>query len=103
MGLSGGAWTALRMTQLVEMRQAAFRALMNESAATVVLCQWAKELLLRNGISAAKMSLSRHGLRQTIFGSDVAVAPHDLGAANGKKSQSLRLVFWGGLYFTKCQ
>jgi glycosyltransferase involved in cell wall biosynthesis len=63
-GLSGGVWTALRMTELIELRQAAFLSLMREVDHTVVVCGWARDLLLRNGVPADKITVSRHGLAQ---------------------------------------
>lgn len=61
LGASGGLWTALRMTELIELRHAAFRALMREADHVVALCQWVKELLLRNGVPAEKVTVSRQG------------------------------------------
>jgi glycosyltransferase involved in cell wall biosynthesis len=65
-GLSGGLWTALRMTDLVQLRHSAFRALMAEVDHVVALCQWAKDLLLHNGVPAAKIMMSQHGLSQPL-------------------------------------
>lgn len=62
MGLAGGVWTALRMTDLVRLRQQAFRALVSEADGVVALSNWSRDLLVRNGVSAAKITLSRHGL-----------------------------------------
>ncbi len=67
-GLSGGLWTALRMTELMQMRHAAFRALMGEVNHVIALCQWTKELLLRNGVPEAKITVSHHGLPQALAG-----------------------------------
>jgi glycosyltransferase involved in cell wall biosynthesis len=61
-GLQGGPWTALRMAELVALRQSAFRGLMNEVDHIVALCQWTKDLLVENGVPAEKITLSRHGL-----------------------------------------
>jgi len=63
-GASGGMWTALRMTELVELRHAAFRKLMVEVDHVIALCQWVKELLLRNGVAPEKVTVSRQGLCQ---------------------------------------
>jgi len=64
--LSGGIWTALRMTQLIELRHASFRALMNEVDHIIAVCQWVKDLLLRNDILTEKVIVSRQGLCQDI-------------------------------------
>ncbi len=61
-GVRGGAWTALRMAELLELRSAAFRALTKEADHLVALCQWTKELLTRNGVPADKITISRHGI-----------------------------------------
>ena len=61
-GASGGGWTALRMTALVEHRHAAVRALLEEVDEIVALCQWVHDLLVRNGVPARKIHLSRHGV-----------------------------------------
>jgi glycosyltransferase involved in cell wall biosynthesis len=63
-GLQGGVWTALRMPELLALRHSAFRDLMQEVDHIVVLCQWSKDLLVRNGVPAEKIMLSRHGLSQ---------------------------------------
>lgn len=61
-GLSGGAWTALRMTALLSLRFEALRALLDEVDHIVVLCQWTKALLTRNNVPQAKITHSPHGL-----------------------------------------
>lgn len=61
-GRSGGPWTALRMRHLLAGRHAAIRALLAEADALVVLAEWTRALLLRNGVPAARITLSRHGL-----------------------------------------
>ena len=63
-GASGGLWTALRMSELVQLRQRAFRELMDEVDQVVALCHWSKELLLSNGVPAQKITVSPHGLAQ---------------------------------------
>ena len=61
-GVSGGAWTVLRTTELVALRHEAFRRLTFEVDHVVALCQWVKQLLLRNGVPASKITVSRQGL-----------------------------------------
>lgn len=60
-GLSGGGWTALRMTELVERRHATFHAMVEEVDQIIALCQWTKDLLVRNNVSAEKITVSRYG------------------------------------------
>ncbi len=61
LGLSKAA-TALRMRELVELRHAAFRSLMQESDRVISVCQWVHELLVLNGVPAAKLTLCRQGV-----------------------------------------
>ncbi len=60
--LSGGLWTALRMTDLVALRHEAFRNLMEEVDQVVSLCSWTTDLLAANGVPREKIRLCRHGL-----------------------------------------
>ena len=60
--VSGGLWTALRMTELVELRHASFRNLMREADHIIALCQWVKDLLFRNGVPEGKVTVSRQGV-----------------------------------------
>jgi glycosyltransferase involved in cell wall biosynthesis len=61
-GLSGGAWTALRMQELVALKHATFHALIDEADRIIALCQWTKDLLVRNNVPSEKVSVSRHGI-----------------------------------------
>jgi glycosyltransferase involved in cell wall biosynthesis len=61
-GLSGGPWTALRMTELLELRAGAIRSLMAEADHVVAVCGWARDVLRRNGVPEHKITVSRHGL-----------------------------------------
>jgi glycosyltransferase involved in cell wall biosynthesis len=61
-GLSGSIWTALRMTELVTLRQQAFRDLMVEVDRVISLCSWTTDLLVANGVPPEKVTLCRHGL-----------------------------------------
>ena len=62
-GASGGVWTALRMTGLTERHQTTVRALFEEVHQIVALCDWTRDLLLRNGVPAEKITQSsRHGV-----------------------------------------
>jgi glycosyltransferase involved in cell wall biosynthesis len=61
-GLSGGPWTALRMTELLALRADAIRSLMAEADHVVAVCRWARDVLRRNGVPGPKITVSRHGL-----------------------------------------
>lgn len=100
-GLSGGPWTALRMSQLLEMRGAAFEALMTEVNRVVVLCQWTKDLLIRNGISIDKISLCRHGVNQMTSTEFASSARRDLNISRRRRHQAIRIAFLGRLHPTK--
>jgi glycosyltransferase involved in cell wall biosynthesis len=61
-GLSGRIWTAVRMTELVALQQATFRRLMEDVDHIVAMCHWVKDLLVCNGVPAARITVSRQGL-----------------------------------------
>ena len=84
--------TALDMRHLVDRRTSAVREFLDHADHIVVVCNWIREVLRRNGVSNSKMTLSRQGL------------PHP--AANVKAQRRaagnpLRLVFVGRLHKTK--
>jgi glycosyltransferase involved in cell wall biosynthesis len=60
--LRGGPWTATRMTDLLEHQRNALLAFLALPRQIVVLCEWAAEVLRRNGVPTSKLTLSRHGL-----------------------------------------
>lgn len=94
-GLSGGVWTALRMSELVALRHAAFRSLMTEVDHVVALCQWVKDLLLRNGVPAEKITVSRQGVWQS---NGHAARPSGPTRTTGPR---LRILFLGRIDPTK--
>lgn len=95
MGLTGGVWTALRMTEFMELRHAAFRSLMAEADHIVALCEWVQRVLLINGVPSAKITVSRQGLPQEAV-NDRAIPEQPRG-----KSSPLRIIFLGRLDPTK--
>lgn len=62
LGLSGGPWTALRMSSLIEGRHAAARELFGAVDRFVALAPWVEQLLIRNGAPAAKIARVPHGI-----------------------------------------
>ncbi len=82
-GLSGGFWTALRMSGLIDLRHAAFRALMEEADRIVALCQWTKDLLVLNDVPAEKITVCRHGIVTNGDGTGDASVVTCLASANG--------------------
>jgi glycosyltransferase involved in cell wall biosynthesis len=94
LGLAGGPWTGLRMTELVRNQHDAFRTFMNAVDRIVVLCDWAGALLELNSIPVEKLVLSRHGLPQS------AALLSDLPRTR-RQHVPLRVVFLGRLHPTK--
>lgn len=94
MNLSGGVWTALRMTELMSYRHAAFDALMKEVDHVVAVSSWVKDVLVGNHVPPAKITVIRQGLCHTQFaltkdrGEDASEAP-------------LKIAFFGRLDPTK--
>jgi glycosyltransferase involved in cell wall biosynthesis len=66
LGLSSRPWTALRMSDLIEQRHDAIRALLTEVDHCIALCQWVKDLLLHIGVPDHKITVSRQGLCHTL-------------------------------------
>lgn len=58
----GGAWTALRMSSLLERRHGSVMTALRSVDRIVVLTPWVEALLKANGISADRMVHSPHGL-----------------------------------------
>ena len=95
LGLAGGAWTGLRMTDLVQQRHAAVRRFLQQMDHVVVVCGWAGDLLLGNGVPAEKLTLSRHGLPPRPAGG--VARP----AGPGARRDALRVAYVGRLDPTK--
>jgi len=93
LGLSGGLWTALRMRSLVALRHQTVSALFHEVDHIVALCQWVKDLLLRNGVAAERLTVCRHGLAQVDAGEARERIPAE--------ARPLRVAFLGRLHPTK--
>jgi glycosyltransferase involved in cell wall biosynthesis len=69
-GLNGGLWTALRTNELTELRHANFRRLMAEADQVVSVCEWARTLLVRNGVDPSKIVVSRQGIASAVRNSE---------------------------------
>jgi glycosyltransferase involved in cell wall biosynthesis len=61
-GLSGGAWTAVRMRGLTEQRFDALRSLFHGVDRFVALVPWVRALLVANGVQESRIIDSRHGI-----------------------------------------
>lgn len=93
-GLAGGAWTALAMRELLRLRDETFRACMAEVRHIVVVCEWARAVLGRNGVPGAKITVSRAGVQHH-------VAPARAQGVVARASDTLRAAFLGRLDATK--
>jgi glycosyltransferase involved in cell wall biosynthesis len=89
LGLTGGVWTAARMTDLVRRQQRAFHSFMHAMDRIVVLCEWSAQLLIKNGIPRRKLVLSRHGL------------PPSTRRARSHATGALRVAYLGRVHPTK--
>ncbi|NEO21428.1 glycosyltransferase [Moorena sp. SIO4A5] len=92
LGLWGGVWTALRMSELMECRQQAFYNLMSEVDHIIAVCDWVKQVLLLNQVAEDRITVLRQGLCHP-------VTPAHPQASAG--SFTLKLVFLGRLDPTK--
>ena len=92
-GQAGGIWTALRMPELLRLRAAAIHEVLSGLAAVVVLCDWARAVLIRNGMSASRLHLSRHGI---IIPTTLPPLP-----ALSRTGRTLRVAFVGRLTSAK--
>jgi len=79
----------------MQLRHETTRTFLQETDHIVAVCEWARRLLMRNGVPASKLTLSRHGILQTqkalgqnaaCFGADPTV---------DSKPTCLRLAFLG--------
>jgi glycosyltransferase involved in cell wall biosynthesis len=90
LGLQGGLWTAIRTPELIGMRHAAFRQMVDEVDRIVAVCNWVYELLLLNDVSRSKVSISRQGVCWTAVQQPVPTS-----SSIGQNSREIRLVFVG--------
>jgi glycosyltransferase involved in cell wall biosynthesis len=94
-GLRGKPWTMLRMPDLVQLRHATTRAMLDEVDHVVSVCEWVHQMLLRNGVPSSKMTLSRQGV------SEFGVRRTDDAQVVRSSSSVLRICFLGRLDPTK--
>jgi glycosyltransferase involved in cell wall biosynthesis len=62
LNLEGGVWTALRMRELIGMRQDVARAVLLDADVIVSLTRWVTELLQVNGVPRRRIVESAHGI-----------------------------------------
>jgi glycosyltransferase involved in cell wall biosynthesis len=92
--LRGGVWTAVRARELTTLRHQCARKFLAEADHIVAVCEWVRSVLLRNGVSAEKITLSRQGLCQDLLEEPVA-------RVSSARAGALRVVFLGRLDPTK--
>ena len=61
-GLSGGGWTALRLSTLMKRRHDEIRRVLTSVDRVVVLADWVRRVLRANGIPDRKLKLAPHGV-----------------------------------------
>jgi glycosyltransferase involved in cell wall biosynthesis len=102
---SGGVWTAVRMRELVESRHHTTQALLAEVDHIVAVCDWVRDVLIRNGVPANKITLCRQGIERATLDEDGRSKMEDGGAdvfpKRFTKERPLRLVYFGRLDPTK--
>jgi len=89
-GLSGGVWTGLRMRNLVGQHLSATRAFLDEVDHIVAVCNWVRQVLITNGVSAERVTLCRHGIA-----SEPAPPTTQVGSYQGQRP--LRVAYLGRL------
>jgi glycosyltransferase involved in cell wall biosynthesis len=83
-------WTGVRYPHLVATQHAAVKALLARVRRVVVLCDWARDVLVRNGVAAEKIVTCRHGL-----------VYDDRPTIPARRSGPPRVAFFGRLHPTK--
>ena len=91
---SGGMWTALRMRGLMAIRHESLRTFVKDVDCVIAVCEWVRDLIVRNGIPSEKVTLCRQGLAYT---GEMAPGSPEGGVSPGGRSAPLRMVFLGRL------
>ncbi|OYD99139.1 glycosyl transferase group 1 [Nostoc sp. 'Peltigera membranacea cyanobiont' 213] len=93
LNLQGGAWTALRMTELVNLRHKALHTLLSEVDHIVAVCNWVKDVLLLNHVPSEKITVIRQGLCHNL--------PEKTNSSQQYAQPTLNIAFLGRLDPTK--
>ena len=94
--MNGGIYTALRMTELVQLRQNTFDTFMSEVDYIVAVCNWVKNVLVTNHVPDNKITVSRQGLCCQA----VSTIPNQINNDN-TNHETLKIAFIGRLHPTK--
>jgi glycosyltransferase involved in cell wall biosynthesis len=101
------AATPLRMRSLIELRHQATRALFHEVDHVIAVCEWVRNVLLRNDVPAEQITLSRQGVAPSLAPrSELPALSSALPASSSllpafSSSRPLRLCYFGRLDETK--
>jgi glycosyltransferase involved in cell wall biosynthesis len=87
--LEGGLWTALRSAELIRIRHAAVRRMLDEVDHICAVCDWVRDVLLVNGVPSEKITLSRQGVPYSV---KTSAKPF---LATARDRSALRLAFLG--------
>jgi len=96
LNLQGAQWTALRMTELIQLRHATVRSFLAEVDHIIAVCQWVRDVLVRNGVPPEKITLCRQGVAQEPEG-----APRRLERLKISAERPLQIAFFGRFDPTK--
>jgi glycosyltransferase involved in cell wall biosynthesis len=93
LNLQGGAWTALRMTELVNLRHTVLHTLLSEVDHIVAVCNWVKDVLLVNHVPSEKITVIRQGVCYNL--------PEKTNSSQHHAQLTLNIAFFGRLDPTK--
>jgi glycosyltransferase involved in cell wall biosynthesis len=93
LNLQGGAWTALRMTELVSLRHATLQSLLSEVNHIVAVCNWIRDVLLLNHVPREKITVIRQGLCHNL--------PDKIDCRQQSSRSTLKIAFLGRFDPTK--
>jgi len=84
-GFGGGVWTVMRMSELLDLRFAAFREMAENVDHFVAVCDWVRDVILANDVSPTKVSVCRHGI--DLSEARISESPGDTRAISGEETR----------------
>jgi len=96
LNLQGAHWTALRMTELIQLRHATVRSFLADVDHIVAVCQWVRNVLICNGVAPEKITLCRQGIAE-----QSEAAPRRLEGLRITGQRPLQIAFFGRFDPTK--
>jgi glycosyltransferase involved in cell wall biosynthesis len=94
LGFRGGAWTSLRMTELMTLRHMTFRRFTEQLDYVVAVCEWVRDVLIANGVPDDKVILSRQGVAWAQYEAGDALDPRP-------RAENIAFAFVGRMDQTK--